>query len=471
MSSLNRGSVNALRPLALAAVAAAWVFALCAGLGANPASAQDPARDALGVARVWEAEHIDYGPPALVDHARLLARLDAAMKEGAGLYTMEQIGQSVEGRSINHVWFGTGPTHVLLWSQMHGDESTATSALLDVLHILARHQADSPVQRLLQQLTIHFVPMLNPDGAQRFQRRNAQGIDINRDALLLQAPEGRALKALRDRLQPALGFNLHNQNWRTSAGKSKPASISLLAVAFDEARTETPGRLLAKRTCAIIRQSVEALAPGQVARYDDEFEVRAFGDNVTKWGTPVVLIETGPYPGDSADRELIKLNVVAILTALDALATGAVQGADAGLYTSLPINDSNLFTLIARNASIVPGTGIAPFTGDLALGSSRVVKEDPKGARQAVQALRVDDLGDMRVFDALETVDATGLFAVTNPGWKEGEAVQVADWKAFKSERPLAVGASSDIALLRPAGTGSYTVVRIIRMERQLGSS
>jgi hypothetical protein len=449
------------------------ILILCGCLCAAPASAQqDPQHAALGVARVFEAEHIDYGPPALLDHARLLPRLDAAVKEGAGLYKMEQIGESVEGRSINHIWFGSGPMHVLLWSQMHGDEATATSALLDVMHILAGHQADAPVQRLLQQLTIHLVPMLNPDGAQRFQRRNAQGIDINRDALLLQAPEGRALKALRDRLQPALGFNLHNQNWRTSAGKSKPASISLLAVAFDEARTETPGRLLAKRTCAVIRQAVDALAPGQVARYDDEFEVRAFGDNVTKWGTPVVLIETGPYPGDAADRELIKLNVVAILTALDALATGAVQAADAGLYASLPINDSNLYTVIIKNASIVPGTGVAPFTGDLALGSTRIVRSvDAKGVRQAVQALRVEDLGDMRVFSALDTVDATGLFAVTNQGWKEGDVVPIADWKAFRSERPLTVGANSDIVLLRQAGAGTYTAVRIVRTERLLGTS
>ena len=55
---------------------------------------------------------------------------------------MEQIGQSVEGRSINHVWFGDGPMHVLLWSQMHGDEPTATSALLDILHMIAGHRAE-----------------------------------------------------------------------------------------------------------------------------------------------------------------------------------------------------------------------------------------------------------------------------------------------------------------------------------------
>jgi hypothetical protein len=447
----------------------ALIVVLACFAAAVAAAPQDPQRDALGVAKVWEAEHVDYGPPQLLDHGRLLVYLAQAIEHGAGLYKMEPIGQSVEGRSINHVWFGTGPMHVLLWSQMHGDEPTATSALLDILHIVAGHQADAPVQRLLERLTIHFVPMLNPDGAQRFQRRNAQGLDINRDALLLQAPESLALKALRGRLQPALGFNLHNQDWRTSAGKTKPAAISLLAVASDEARTETPGRLLAKRTCAIIRQTVEALAPGQVGRYDDEFEVRAFGDNVTKWGTPVVLIETGPYPGESADKELVKLNVVAILTALDALATGAVQGADPALYESLPINDEKLFTVIVKNASIVPGTGIAPFTGDIAFSSNRVVKADTKGVLQAFQMLKVDDLGDMRVYSALETIDATGQFAVMNRGWKEGDTVQISDWKAWKSEKPLAVGATTDIALLIPGGAGTYTVVRIIRMERPLG--
>ena len=55
------------------------------------------------------------------------------MKAGAGLYRREEIGRSLEGRAIEHVWFGTGATHVLLWSQMHGDEPTATCALLDVL--------------------------------------------------------------------------------------------------------------------------------------------------------------------------------------------------------------------------------------------------------------------------------------------------------------------------------------------------
>ena len=176
---------------------------------------------------------------------------------------------------------------------------------------------------MLSRLTLHFVPMVNPDGAERFQRRNAQGIDINRDALRLQTPEGRALKTLRDRLQPRVGFNLHNQNWGTAIGDPpRPASISLLSVAYDEKRSENPGRVLTKKLCAVIRDSLEPFAPGQIGRYDDEFEVRAFGDNMTLWGTPVVLIETGPWPSEQMDAPLVRLNFVAILSALDALATG-----------------------------------------------------------------------------------------------------------------------------------------------------
>src|SRR5207342_2744342 len=156
-------------------------------------------------------------------------------------------------RSINMITVGSGPLRVMLWSQMHGDEPTATAALFDVFDYFEQHRADPAVQRILSSLTLYVVPMLNPDGAERFQRRNAQNIDINRDALRLQTPEGRALKGLRDRFNPKVGFNLHNQSWRTSVGAPpKPASISLLSVAYDETRSENAGRKLTKRVCAVI---------------------------------------------------------------------------------------------------------------------------------------------------------------------------------------------------------------------------
>ena len=75
-----------------------------------------------------------------------------------------------------------------------------------------------------------------------------------------------------------------------------PAAMSLLAVSFDEARSDNPGRIRVKKVAGVIRDAVEPLAPGMIGRYDDEFEIRAFGDNLTKWGTYVVLIETVRIP-------------------------------------------------------------------------------------------------------------------------------------------------------------------------------
>ncbi|MDZ7613027.1 MAG: hypothetical protein U5K51_04450 [Flavobacteriaceae bacterium] len=41
-----------------------------------------------------------------------------------------------------------------------------------------------------------------------------------------------------------------------------------------------------------IDKVVQQYAPGQTGRYDDEFEPRAFGDNIQKWGTSAILIES-----------------------------------------------------------------------------------------------------------------------------------------------------------------------------------
>jgi hypothetical protein len=458
---------DARRPVPALLVAAVLLF------GCSAALAQAPPLVPAELAKWHEATPKVAGrDPLVLAPGAFPGALAAATALAPDLFTTEQLGRSVEGRPIQHVAFGHGAFPVLLWSQMHGDEPSATTALLDIVQYVATHRSDPAVRRILDGLSVHLVPMLNPDGADRFQRRNAQGIDINRDALLLQSPEGRLLKGLRDRLQPKLGFNLHNQNWKTSAGKtSRPASFSLLAVAMDEARTVTPGRTLAKRTCAFLRATLEPFAPGQVARYDDEFEVRAFGDNLTKWGTPIVLIETGPYQGGHADEDLVRLNFVAILAALDALASGRVAAADPAGYESLPKNEADLFTLLVKNATIATGTGVEPFTGDVGLSSRRVVRRlDPAGrAREALQTFKVDDLGDLRVFAGLETIDATGLVIAPSPGWTPGAEVRMTDWKAFKAPQPLGVDSALDLALLRQTAPGVYRVERILPAVRRLG--
>ncbi|HSC26855.1 MAG TPA: M14 family zinc carboxypeptidase, partial [Vicinamibacterales bacterium] len=363
-------------------------------------------------ARIWDAEHVSPPLPPLVDHAEVVQRLEGLSRSAPDLFTVEKIGESIEGRSINHVRLGAGDFRVLLWSQMHGDESTATSALFDLFEYFRRHRDEPVVRRMLTRLTLHVVPMLNPDGAERFERRNAQSIDINRDALRLQTPEGRILKALRDRLSPRVGFNLHNQSWRTSVGDPpKPASISLLSVAYDEAVTENAGRLMTKRICAVIRDALEPFASGQIGRYDEEFEVRAFGDNITLWGTPVVLIETGPWPAETPDPALVRLNFIALVSALDAIASGRVNRADPRRYESLPVNESRNLYVLVRNATVITGAGIPPFVADIGVTASRRVRI-VDGRRELVISTEIDDIGDLRTFGAIRTIDATGMTVV-----------------------------------------------------------
>src|SRR5687767_81877 len=81
------------------------------------------------LARIWDAERVSPPLPPLLDHRELVRRLEQAVSAAPDLFTMETLGESVEGRSIHHIRAGTGSTPVLLWSQMHGDEPTATSAL------------------------------------------------------------------------------------------------------------------------------------------------------------------------------------------------------------------------------------------------------------------------------------------------------------------------------------------------------
>ena len=89
--------------------------------------------------------------------APLLEQLD-------GFCALTHVGNSVANRPIHTLQLGVGKTRVLMWSQMHGNESTTTKAIFDVL--LAFQDEDLPfLKALLEQLTICIVPILNPDGA------------------------------------------------------------------------------------------------------------------------------------------------------------------------------------------------------------------------------------------------------------------------------------------------------------------
>ena len=231
-------------------------------------------------------------------------------------FTVNKVGQSIEGRDLTLISIGSGKTNVFLWSQMHGDEPTATQAIFDIFNLLTSTDFSEEKEIILKHVTLHFLPMLNPDGAEKYTRRNTLGIDINRDALRLQSPEGKTLKRIRDSLNADFGFNLHDQNIYYNAERTnKPATISYLAPAYNYEKDINQVRGNAMRIIVFMNNIIQKYAPGQVGRYNDAFEPRAFGDNIQKWGTSTILIESGGYKNDVEKQEIRKFFSSVVLCA------------------------------------------------------------------------------------------------------------------------------------------------------------
>ncbi len=306
------------------------------------------------------------------------------------------VGESFEGRKIKLFSVGKGTTSVLLWSQMHGDESTATMAIADILNYFNRTFDDPQTQRLLASLTLHFLPMLNPDGAARCQRRTAQGIDMNRDALALRTPEARILHQLQQELKPDFGFNLHDQELSTISNTKELTAIALLAPAFNEAKEDNDVRVRAKHLAATFAETMQMFIPSRIGKYDDSFEPRAFGDNMQKWGTSTLLVESGHDFNDPNKWEIRKLNAVGILSCLFALSTNEYQQSNISLYDSLPFNGKKAYDVIIRNIIIQHHNG-KETPADIAI--SYQVDTHSEETPLLV------DVGDLHIFVGLKEIE------------------------------------------------------------------
>jgi len=246
-------------------------------------------------------------------------------------------GNSVEQRIISSFRIGRGAIKILMWSQMHGNETTTTKAIFDFMQFCIHKTYPAVVKQILERFTFIIIPVLNPDAAVRYTRHNAHHVDLNRDASALEEPESRVLRQVFDSFQPDYCFNMHDQRSIFSAGDhAKPASVSFLSPAYNEACDLNPTR---ERAMALIESAnsvLQQFIPGQIGRYDDQFNINCVGDFFQSRGVPTVLFEAG-HIADDYDREQTRTYIfIAILEMLRSIDTPKIGSHQA--YFDIPEN-------------------------------------------------------------------------------------------------------------------------------------
>lgn len=276
--------------------------------------------------------------------------IESLLKNFGNNFIVESIGYSVLKKPIYGIKLGTGRKRVLMWSQMHGNESTTTKALFDLLNSFTNKETS--LDYILQACTLYIIPILNPDGAEAYTRVNASKVDLNRDAQNLSQPESLVLRSVFDSFQPHYCYNLHGQRTIFSAGKNnKSAVVSFLSPAQDQACTVTPNRKVAMEIISVMNKVLQEVIPGQVGVYDDAFNINCVGDTFQSKNVPTILFEAGHFYDDyhrEYTRELIYLSYV---TSLDYIANNEVDGRHSEAYFDIPENEKLFLDVIIRNVS------------------------------------------------------------------------------------------------------------------------
>jgi hypothetical protein len=195
------------------------------------------------------------GPALVSGHTTLTNQQDleaflASAARGAKQLVLGSLGKSQQGRDIPYV-VATAEGHastadiralgrpvVWLIGQQHGNEPAGAEAMLAVVSALAGGE----LAALLDRVTVVVVPRANPDGAAAFRRDTANGLDVNRDHLLMLLPETKALRTAMNALPPDVVLDAHEftvaNRWLTKFGAIQAVDALLLEATHPNVRGE-----------------------------------------------------------------------------------------------------------------------------------------------------------------------------------------------------------------------------------------
>ncbi|MCC2615782.1 hypothetical protein LJ739_05980 [Aestuariibacter halophilus] len=344
----------------------------------------------------YSASGLGDAPRTVEDFSVLLAEL-----QQHPLVRRRQVGSSYLGQPLWLYSIGQGPISVFAWSQMHGNEPVSTAALLDAVCMLLNDEEDTLWKDWSRLMTFHFLPMLNPDGADANTRHNAQSIDINRDASALQSPEGRVLHQCLLNLKPDYAFNMHDQSrFYTAQGSGLPSVMAVLTPPANSGGTVTPARARAARVLSHVLGYLPSSLQDYLSRYRSPYSSRAFGDFASSKGISCMLLESGYLGGDQTRSVPRKVVAMTVLAALDGILTyhhdNDVNYRD-DAYWQLPLNvDDERVDVLIQHLQVAPD-GSENFAVDVGINRSDV---SPNG---------VVDIGDLRHLNGFVGIDARGL--------------------------------------------------------------
>lgn len=266
-------------------------------------------------------------------------------------YKIEIVGKSVLEKPIYKYIIGSGKLKVFMWSQMHGNEGTTTKALVDFFNLI--HSDNLVGVKLLADFTFCFLPMVNPDGAEFYTRENANLIDLNRDAKNKTQPESIVLRAVFEDFKPDFCYNLHDQ--RTIYGvdfSGKPATVSFLAPSYNENRDVNSVRIKAMNIIGAMNIELQKHIPGQVGRYEDEFNDNCIGETFQINNVPTILFESGHF-SDDYEREITrKMIFIALVSGLQYISENDVVEKKFDKYLKIPQNKVCFYDIIYKNIKI-----------------------------------------------------------------------------------------------------------------------
>jgi hypothetical protein len=311
------------------------------------------------------------------------------------------IGYSVLGKPIYQYQLGLGSKKVLLWSQMHGNESTTTKALFDFLNFL---NSDSEfADKMLKEFTFCFLPMLNPDGALLYKRENANKVDLNRDSQALTQPESILLRQTFEKFKPDYCYNLHDQRTIFGVGDAipKPATVSFLAPSYNEAREINEVRAKAIEVIVAMNTVLQEFIPNQVGRFNDSFNINCIGDTFQSLNVPTILIEAGHYQ-DDYNREITRKYIfIALVSGLKYIYENDIVINKIEDYLNIPHNKICFYDFIYKNIKI-------NYDNNKLITNFAIQYKEELIDNQLLFNAYITDIGDLKGFHGYFEYDAKG---------------------------------------------------------------